>query len=47
MGYYLYALEEFKWTPKRWIELKPREKALVIACIDLVIEKEQESQREN
>jgi len=47
MGYYLYALHEFKWTPNQWIELPKRDKSLVIACIDIIIEKETEAQRDN
>lgn len=46
MGYYLYALNEFKWTPDQWVKLNKREKSLVIACIDIIIEKQEEAQKE-
>ncbi|MEE6715781.1 hypothetical protein [Schleiferilactobacillus harbinensis] len=39
-------MRQFGWTPKQWSALSVREKAVVIAGIDLGQEEEKKQQRE-
>ena len=40
-AYCMYTVLNFHWTPSQFLNLKNREKAFVIACIDLKINEEE------
>ena len=41
------VLNKYHWTPQQWANLNEREKALVVASIELRLEQEEEERKES